>query len=318
MTTLTEPIARLLSRDRPLILDGGLATELEAQGHVLDSRLWSARLLLDNPRTIVDAHRAYLEAGANCIISASYQATRSGLMSLGLNADQAQALVVESVDLAKTARDEFLRDQPGVEFTPLVAASIGPYGAPLGDGSEYSGDYGVDDRDLREFHEQRLAWLDASGADVLACETIPSRQESLVLCELLKHVSTPAWVSFSCKDGRHCNDGTPLAECAVAFRDHPRVFAVGVNCTSPQYVDSLIGEINSAATGLAIVVYPNSGEHYEASDNSWHGTSSPVECGAAAIGWRAAGAAIIGGCCRMGPDHIREIARAFAPGRETL
>ncbi len=165
---------------------------------------------------------------------------------------------------------------------------------------------------LAEFHRHRLAWLDASSADVLACETIPSLQEARVLRQLLLDVATPAWVCFSCKDEKHCSDGTPLAECAALFVNHPKVLAVGINCTSPLYIDALIAEIKAAAPQLAIVVYPNSGEQYDAACNSWRGTSSPIECGAAAVNWRNKGARIIGGCCRIGPTHIREIARALA------
>jgi homocysteine S-methyltransferase len=303
---------QILASGLPLILDGGLATELENRGYALDSVLWSAELLLNNQQVIVDVHRSYLEAGANCIISASYQATEQGFISLGATAGEARDLLVRSVELAMTARDEFVRDHATPELSPLVAASVGPYGASLADGSEYTGDYAIDARELAEFHRQRLALLDASGADVLACETIPSLSEACVLSQLLETVTTPAWVSFSCRDGKHCSDGTPIRECAVLFQDHPRVLAVGVNCTPPQYIDSLIAEIRAAAPQLAIVVYPNSGEHYDAGSNSWRGTCSPLECGAAALNWRNSGATIIGGCCRMGPAHIREMVSVLA------
>lgn len=310
---IEQLLAQLLAEGRPLILDGGLATELEAQGCDLSSKLWSAEVLLNNPQASIDAHRAFLDAGAHCTISASYQATEQGFMSLGLSASEAQQLIVQSVQLAITARDEFLRDNADVTFTPLVAASIGPYGAALADGSEYTGDYDIDDQGLLEFHRARLAWLDASGADVLACETIPGLAEARVLCELLIDVATPAWVSFSCKDEQHCSDGTPLGECVALFNNHPRVFAVGINCTSPAYIDTLINEVKAATSELAIVVYPNSGEHYDATSNRWYGTCSPVECGAAAVNWHNHGASIIGGCCRMGPAHIAEMVRALPP-----
>ncbi len=291
----------------PLILDGGLATQLEAQGYSLDSQLWSALLLRDDPRAIVDAHLAFFEAGAHCTISASYQATRSGLMTLGLSASEAQALIVKSVELAVAAREEFLVAKPKTSGPLLVAASVGPYGAPLGDGSEYTGDYGVDDTALIEFHRERLSWLDHSGADLLACETIPSLQEAKVLQGLLMEVDSPAWVSFSCRDGTHLNDGTPIEVCARLFKGHPRVRAIGINCTSPIYINELIGEIKKVDPTQKVVVYPNSGEIYDASNNSWHGTSSPIECGEAAQTWRQSGADIIGGCCRMGPEHIKSI-----------
>jgi homocysteine S-methyltransferase len=302
--------AAALARDEALLLDGGLATELEAQGYDINSRLWSAALLHQRPEAIVSAHLAYLEAGAQCIISASYQASREGLMSLGINATEADALIVRSVHLAQQARESFLAAHADTSLTPLVAASVGPYGATLHDGSEYTGSYAISEPGLRAFHEQRLQILDQAGADVLACETIPAIAEARVLGELLREAETPAWISFSCRNGRDLSDGTPLRDAAALFRDHPRVLAIGVNCTAPQFISSLITEIRSVAPDKAIVVYPNSGERYEAIDNSWHGTAKPLECAAAAAAWREAGAHMIGGCCRMGPEHIAAMGRA--------
>lgn len=295
---------RALARREPTLLDGGLATQLEAQGHDLGTKLWSAALLRSDPQAIARAHRAYLEAGAECIISASYQASRQGFMGLGLSADEADRLIASAVGVAIAARDAFVQEHPETPFIPLVAASVGPYGAVLHDGSEYRGGYGIDRAALRAFHEPRLRLLDACGADVLACETIPDSDEACVLAELLATARTPAWISFSCRDGRSISDGTPINEAAARFRDHPKVLAVGVNCTAPQFVTSLIHEIRRAVPGKAVVVYPNSGERYEARDNSWHGTVTPLDCAAAAGEWRAAGATLIGGCCRMGPAHI--------------
>jgi len=301
-----------LQHKTPIILDGGLATELESQGAVLHETLWSAGLLHSDPEAIVKAHLAYLEAGATCIISASYQATRMGLMTLGVSGAEADALIVRSVALAKDARDRFVASHPQPARQILVAASVGPYGAARQDGSEYVGAYGVSRSALREFHEERLRLLDASGADLLACETIPDFDESAVLGELLRSATTPSWISFSCVDGHHISDGTAVAECAALFRDHPRVLALGVNCTPPQFISSLIRELRAVAPDKAIVVYPNSGERYEAGTNTWHGTSTPVECGLAAQEWLRAGARIIGGCCRMGPTHIRQMREQIA------
>lgn len=300
-----------LARGETLLLDGGLATELEAQGHGLGTTLWSAALLRSNPQAISLAHRAYLEAGAECIISASYQASRQGFMALGLGAADADRLIASSITVAIAARDIFVHARPRRDFAPLVAASVGPYGATLHDGSEYRGGYGIARQALHSFHESRLRLLDSCGADLLACETIPDRVEAQVLAELLQATATPAWISFSCRDGRHISDGTPIREIAAIFRDHPRVPAIGVNCTSPQFISSLIAEIRHAAPDKAVVVYPNSGERYQAADNSWHGTVSPLDCAAAACEWQAAGARLIGGCCRMGPAHIAAMRRAL-------
>jgi homocysteine S-methyltransferase len=295
---------KALCRNFPVVLDGGLATELESQGFDIGTRLWSAGLLQSDPSAIVAAHCAYLEAGAEIIISASYQASQAGLMSLGLSEQQADDLIVSSVELACTARKQFLDKHPETTFTPIVAASIGPYGAVLHDGSEYTGNYDIDEASLRRFHEHRLTLLDQTDADVLACETIPNKLEANALCELLTNVRLPAWVSFSCCDGRCISDGTPLQQIVTSFRGHPRVLALGVNCTAAHFITSLIGEIKAGAADKAVIVYPNSGETYDVCSNSWLGSSSPVECAAAAQSWRDAGAKIIGGCCRIGPRHI--------------
>jgi homocysteine S-methyltransferase len=305
---MTQPQLNLfenaLSGHLPITLDGGLATELEARGYEIGTRLWSAALLRSNPSAIVDVHRAYLEAGAEIIISASYQASVKGFASIGLSEQEAEALIVSSVELACTARQQFRDAHPEITLTPIVAASIGPYGAALHDGSEYTGEYNVDESGLRQFHEQRLTLLDQTNADVLACETIPNSLEASVLCELLEHVRLPAWVSFCCRDGRLISDKTPLQEVCALYRGHPRVLALGVNCTAPQFVTSLIGEIKKAVPDKAVVVYPNAGETYDVSSNSWFGDASLATSGDFAQSWRAAGAKIIGGCCRIGPQQV--------------
>ena len=179
------------------------------------------------------------------------------------------------------------------------------------DGSEYTGDYKVDEDMLRKFHIDRLRLLDKSGADVLACETIPNRSEAEALHDLLLRIELPAWVSFSCRDDRSISDGTPLQDVSMIFRDHPRVLALGINCTAPHLITSLIGEIKQGAPDKAIVVYPNSGETYEVEDNSWHGTVSPGECAEESKTWLNAGAKLIGGCCRIGPHHIAALREAL-------
>jgi len=296
---------RALDQCDPLILDGGLATHLQAMGHDLSGVLWSAGLLERNPEAIVDAHRAYLEAGADCIISASYQASRRGFASLGLAADEADRLIALSVSLARRARDEYLADHSNRDIEPLVAASIGPYGAALADGSEYTGAYDVSADELRAFHAPRLALLDRSGADVLAVETIPDMAEARVLCDLLRSTTTPAWVSFSCRDEDSISDGTGLKEAAALFAGHPTVLVVGINCTAPALVSALIPEIRRGAPDKAIAVYPNSGEDYDATSKTWSGTACNLDDEFAVMSWYRAGAKLIGGCCRTGPKHIR-------------
>jgi len=303
---------RALASGRPITLDGGLATELEAHGHDIGTRLWSAALLQTNPAAIVAAHRAFLEAGADVIITASYQASIEGFASLGLSTADAEALIESSVKLACKARQQFLDAHPETTRMPMVAASIGPYGAALHDGSEYTGVYVVSDSELRCFHERRLDLLDRSGSDLLACETIPNHREAELLCELLKRARLPAWVSFCCRDERHISDGTLLRDVCALFAEHPTVRALGVNCTKPQFVTPLIAEIRAAAPGKAVVAYPNSGETYDAAANTWSGDASPAACAESACEWRYAGASLIGGCCRIGPQQIEAINRSLA------
>lgn len=292
----------------PLLLDGGLSNELERQGCDLNQKLWSAKLLESNPEAIILAHLAYLESGAQCIITSSYQATLPGFMALGYDEPSARELILKSVQLAEEARKRFLSTNPRAS-TPLIAASIGPYGAYLADGSEYRGNYGITDQDLKDFHEPRIKLLDRSTADILACETIPSFQEAKVLSEILEHTKKPAWVSFSCKDGQHISDGTPIEQCAGLLAHHPRIFAVGVNCTSPQFISELIQSIKSKSGDKKIVVYPNSGAVYNAENKTWTGLSDPSSCEIMAKEWVALGAAIVGGCCGIGPQQIRAMSK---------
>jgi homocysteine S-methyltransferase len=305
--------ASALQCDMPLLLDGGMATQLEAQGCDISGALWSAAMLQSQPRAIVDAGLAYLRAGADCIGTASYQASREGFASVGVGADEADALMRSSVDLARQARDEYLAEVAEPALVPLIAASLGPYGAMLHDGSEYRGDYGVGKGVLREFHAQRLPLFDAAeDIDVLALETIPSLPEAEVLASLLTDCESPAWVSFSCLDAEHISDGTPIEDAVALFADHPTVLAVGINCTPPQFAPALIRRIRRAAPGKAAMAYPNSGETWNADNNAWTGTVTPLDCAAAALQWLDAGAKIVGGCCRMGPAHIRAMRDAIA------
>ena len=297
----------------PVLLDGGLATQLEAQGNRLDTVLWSADLLHLNPGEIVRAHRAYLEAGSDVLTSASYQGSRAGFNQVGIDSEHADELLVSSVALARQAIVEHAQ-QSGDDRKRMVAASIGPYGAVLSDGSEYTGDYGVGSQVLGRFHKPRLALLDGAGADYLAVETIPSMPEAAVLANLLAGCDTPAWVAFSCRDGTSLCDGTPISVAASAFRDVAQVFALGINCTAPQHAASLIREIRHAVPDKSVVVYPNSGESYDARTGEWHGYASPDEFVAAAAEWLDEGADYIGGCCRVGPEHIRAL-RELIDGR---
>lgn len=286
-----------------VILDGGLATHLEALGADLRDELWSAKLLLENPSVIRQAHLDYFAAGAEVATTASYQASIPAFVRRGLSAREAEELIVLSVRLAAEARD--------AHGAGTVAASVGPYGAYLANGAEYTGDYDLDEDGLADWHRDRWHILAGSGADLLACETIPSYAEARALGRLLAETpGTRAWVSFSCRDGEHISDGTPLKDAAALFADDPQVIAVGVNCTAPRHIPSLIGRIE----GKPVMVYPNSGETWDAANRRWLGLADPAEFGAAAAGWHAAGSAFVGGCCRTTPEHIRQIGEHLKAG----
>ncbi len=290
----------------PLLIDGGLSNELEKQGCNLNHSLWSAKLLEVNPEAIIQTHLSYLTSGAQCITTSSYQASIPGFMAIGYDRATAEKFILKSVELAEVAIKRFVTSKFN-GFRHLIAASIGPYGAYLSDGSEYRGNYGISDEKLREFHLPRIRLLDRSNADFFACETIPSFQEARVLAEILKETKKSAWISFSCKDEHHLNDGTPIEECAAFLANHPKVFAIGVNCTDPKYISGLIKSIKANSGEKKIVVYPNSGEAYNAESKTWLGLSDPNLYIAMAKEWIELGADILGGCCRIGPEHIKSM-----------
>ena len=289
-------IEERLARQDVIVLDGAFATELEARGFSVNDALWSAKALFERPDLVRDVHLDYLRAGADIVTSASYQATVEGFMRRGFSAEEADALIQKSVQLAQEARDLYLAARGTDGNKPLVAASVGPYGAYLADGSE-----------LTTFHAGRLAVLASAQPDLLACETLPCLMEACAIVRALREreIRIPAWFSFSCRDGAHISDGTPIAECARCLDTVPEAAAIGLNCTAPQHAEALIGAIRKE-TDKPIVVYPNSGETYDAADKSWHGMAE--DFGTMAQRWHSAGARLIGGCCRTTPREIAEIA----------
>ena len=287
-----------------MILDGGLSNALEARGHDVSGTLWTARLLADAPEEIAAAHRAYYLAGADVVTTASYQASVDGFVAEGLSRPQAESLLARSVTLAREVRDELADDGR----RRLVAASVGPYGAVLADGSEYRGRYGLSRSALRDFHASRLDVLLAAGPDLLAVETIPDLNEAAVLVELLDELEAPAWLSFSVA-GDTTRAGQPLAEAFGVAAGGSSLVAVGVNCCAP--ADVLPALVTArAVTGKAGIAYPNSGESWDAPSRGWRGEAS-YDVGLAR-GWVEAGAAYVGGCCRVGPADIASIAGALA------
>lgn len=291
-----------------IVLDGAFGTELARRGFDTNDALWSAKALFEQPELVRDVHYDYYAAGADVSTSASYQATVEGFEKKGFTREQAKELIVRSVQLVQQARDIFLQTQPVGKDRPrpLAAASVGPYGAYLADGSEYRGDYRASRAELADFHAERLSLLVGAKPDILAVETMPLLEEALaVLDDLKHHPEAGAWVSFSCADEMHTCGGDDVADCARLLDKNSQVVAIGVNCTAPQYVASLVKRIH-AHTAKPVVVYPNTGETYDAVTKTWHGSEVPYH--GYVRQWYEAGARLIGGCCRTTPDDIRGIA----------
>ena len=312
---LKSPFGRFQDRQGVAVLDGGLATCLEASGYDLDDDLWSAKILLDAPDALGRVHTEFLRAGADCITSGTYQATLQGFEARGLTHDHSVEVLGGAVTLAVASRDSFWRDADNRHgrLRPLVAASVGPYGAYLADGSEYVGEYGLSDDELRDFHEERWRILADSTADILGCETIPSLQEAEVLLGLLRR--TPdrwAWMSFTCRDDAHLSDGSPVVEAAKICDTVPRVAAVGVNCTWPEHVSGLISAVRDV-TEKPIIVYPNAGGRYDAVRKTWEGDAPRPDWPVLVAEWRELGASIIGGCCRVSPADVSCIRDRLLP-----
>ena len=310
---MTPPLADALTAG-PVVLDGGLSTELEARGHDVGSALWSARLLRDDPAAVVAAHAAFAAAGAQVATTASYQATVEGFAAAGVTAAEAVRLIARSVDLAREGAPD-----------GWVAGSVGPYGAMLADGSEYTGAYtdpawpgrtdgGLAVAELGAFHRPRMALLAEAGADVLACETVPAAAEAEALVAEADALGLPVWLSLTTVTGDdgivRTRRGEPAADVFALAAGVEAVVAVGVNCTDPAGVDPAVAA--ASGTGKPVVVYPNSGERWDAAARRWTGTPGISPDGATR--WVTDGARLVGGCCRVRPDHIRALADALRSG----
>jgi homocysteine S-methyltransferase len=299
------------------VLDGGLATELERAGCDLASPLWSGEVLRTHPDKVLAVHRSYLEAGADCLLTASYQISAIGFREIGLTAPAAEqaarAAIQQSVALADQARREYAQAEIAVSRKPRpiwIAGSLGAYGAVLHNGAEFHGRYEIGHAEFVAFHAERIDAIRETGADFLAFETIPSLAEAEAILEsLTRFPDLAAYISFTCRDDAHTGHGEPIEECARLLDARTEIIAIGINCTAPRHILPLIQKI-SAVSRKRIAVYPNSGETWVAATRSWSGTSDPGSFGDMAREWRNAGADWIGGCCRTGPQHIRAIAKA--------
>jgi homocysteine S-methyltransferase len=291
------------------ILDGAMATELERRGFNLDGPLWSAHVLESSPEAIAEVHRAYLEAGADCLLTASYQVSAEGFQQIGYDPEDAvkaaDRALRASVAITERVRSEYHSTSPRRIW---IAASLGPYGAMLHNGAEYHGNYECSYEELVGFHGRRIAVLAQTNADFLAFESIPSLEEAkAILTALRPYPDAPAYLSFTCRDGTHVSHGETLRECAELLDGQPQIIGVGVNCTRPELIDGLIREL-AQVTSKPVIVYPNSGEEWDAAHHCWQGDGQIRDFGELAQRWRNAGAQWIGGCCRTGPEHVRMVA----------
>ncbi len=307
-----NPIASILEQVPVMILDGGMGTELERRGADLSDPLWSARMLIDSPHLIEQIHYDYFQAGADVAVTASYQSTLEGFVRRGIETSKAEELLLSSVRLSCRARERFWAEPSHRRnrVSPLVAASIGSYGAFLADGSEFSGDYGLTLNQLMDFHRPRLKLLASSDADLIAFETIPSKLEGMAVLRLLEEFPrTVAWMSFSCRSGSQVCHGEPFLECVALADTCEQIVAVGLNCTAPRFVESLLR--SARGTEKPLVAYPNSGEIWDATSHSWISKADTIPFGQAARLWYTSGARLIGGCCRTAPEDIAAISDAL-------
>ena len=296
---MTQSFASWLAQG-PWPIDGGLSGELEKRGHDLADKLWSARLLRDAPEAISQVHQDYVDAGGRVIITASYQASRQGFVATGMTVEQADDLMRLSITLAK----DVASTSPEKVW---VAASVGPYGAVLGGGQEYVGNYGVAHADLVKFHRERIEVLASAKPDLFACETIPDLDEVRALLEALAdYPEIPAWITMSAQDGASTCAGQGIGHLAELVSAVPSVVAIGVNCTKPEYVTSLLKKLASKSD-LPLVVYPNAGRVWDGENMCWIGQGHDTLPTPVITEWVKAGAALIGGCCGLGPVAIRQL-----------
>jgi homocysteine S-methyltransferase len=296
-----------------VVLDGGLATELEARGHDLSDDLWSARVLQSDPTAIEAVHAAFFAAGARVATTASYQASIEGFARVGIGRDAGLALIRRSVELARRAQERASERaaRAGDDRPRFVAGSAGPYGAMLADGSEYTGAYDLDERTLADFHRPRAEALLEAGADLLAFETLPSAAEAAAVVRLLDELGgPPAWISFQCQDGERTARGEPIAE-AIRAAEHASIVAIGINCTAPRDMPTLLTAAHDA-TDRPLIAYPNMGRGWDSASRRWLAPEGETFDPAVAAGWTALGVTWVGGCCGVGPADIAALTSRLA------
>jgi homocysteine S-methyltransferase len=287
----------MFTQEKPTILDGGLSTALEELGATLNTTLWSGELLRSNRDQIRAAHQSFADAGAQILITSSYQISYPGCLARGWSQEEVTDALRASTELARITDAK-------------VAASVGPYGAYLADGSEYRGNYGLSLKQLKDFHRERLSVLISSGPDYLAIETIPDLAEAQAILELLDELAStiPFWISFSCRNESEISSGQLFKDAVSLVIEHEYCIGVGINCTAPEFIAPLM---ESAQSGHNFVIYPNSGRAWDAINKKWMGDQSSVFTSTQIVEWQELGAAIIGGCCGVGPADIHGLASAI-------
>ena len=308
-------IREIIDKNGIMVIDGSMSTALENLGANLNSKLWTAKALEVSPELVKQVHLDYFKAGADCGITCSYQATIPSLMNAGCSRVEAERLIVRSVEIFIEARKEWWEEEGQKEGRawPLCLAGIGPYGAFLADGSEYRGHYGVSDEVLDEFHRRRMEILHESGADILLIETQPSLHEALLAAGIAEDLGADYWISFSCRDGKHICEGDLIRDCAKALSEgHPHCRMIDVNCSKPEYIESLVRELKAGIgeKDLPVGVYPNSGEEYDPVTKTWHGSGDGKDFGEYALAYMKAGADAVGGCCTTVQKHVLQVVEA--------
>lgn len=301
-------VDEIMKKKDLLIMDGAMATELERKGLDLNDALWSAKVLAEKPEAIREVHYDYFVNGADCSTSASYQATVEGYCSRGYTKEEAEELIARSIKVLKEAREQWWEKEgkDSRRCYPLVAASIGPYGAYLADGSEYTGNYDCTEEEYRAFHLHRMEILKEAGADIFAVETMPRLDEAVACAKMLEELECDYWVSFSFKNSGQINDGTSVEEVAETLKGYPHLKFIGVNCTAPVFVEKIVKRFKEL-TEVPVCVYPNRGEEYDPVTKTWKGARDGKTYLDWVREWYQAGASAIGGCCRTKPEDIRMI-----------
>ena len=302
-----NPIKTLLEQKKHIVIDGALASELQRRGCDLNDSLWSAKVLIEQPELIQQVHYDYFVAGADCAITASYQATPMGFAPKGIELEESIKLIKTSVKLAQQAKMQYLNDIKQ-DKALFIAGSVGPYGAYLANGSEYTGDYQLSESEFIAFHKDRVAALIDAGVDILACETMPSFLEIKALAKLIQQFPmVNCWFSLTLKDQKHISDGTPLTEVIEYLNSIEQIVSVGINCIALEKVTPAL-EVLSKLTSKPLIVYPNSGEQYDPTTKQWHKNHHHNCTFANQLDtWIKLGAKLIGGCCQTTPEDIVEI-----------